>query len=183
MYIEVNRTDVEAVKLALKSVMRQNISVKETILGSIKFLWDCYRWSKDHRYLLAALASLQAYLELGFDYEDGREMFDQLMEKLETAREIQFAGKYFPTTIIQLNKTQIKKVIGPWNSSKYHTMPIGEMLEDIMEKVGHKEEGRYEYHSNLQEGSEKLDRVFELFVGEDASYLHDVQKDKYYLFV
>ena len=181
--IEVNRKDVEAVKLAMKAVMRQGIPVNETMVGTIDFLYDCYRWSEDRRYLLGALTSLQAYLELGYKYEDYREKFDQLMKDLGTYRELQFGGLHFPLAVIPLSKTKIKSVIGTWNASKYHTMPVADMLEDIIRKVKNKEVGRYEYHSNYQPDSRKPDRVFELLVGEDASYFYDVQRDQYYMFV
>jgi len=180
--IEVNRKDVEAVKLALKVAMRKGIQAQDTLIGSIDFLNDCYEWSEDRRYLLAAMTSLQAYMELGFQYDDYREKFDQLMGHLNTFKDIQFAGQYFPVAVIALTKPRIKTVIGTWSTSKYHTMPIAEVLEDIIRKVSHKEIGNYEYHSNLQEESRK-DHVFELLISEEASYLHDVQKDQYYLFL
>ncbi|MBQ8813015.1 MAG: hypothetical protein IJZ85_00760 [Lachnospiraceae bacterium] len=179
-FIEVDRKDVEAVKLALKAAMRKGVPARETLIGSIDFLTECYGWSEDERYLLSAMASLQAYLELGFAYEDYREKFDQLMGKLGTFRELQFAGQYFPVAVIPQTKSRIKTVIGPWSTSKYHTMPIAEVLEDILEKVINGEVGRYEYHSNMNTDSRK-DHVFELLISEDARYLHDVQKDQYYL--
>lgn len=180
--IEVNRKDVEAVKLALKVAMRKGVQAQETLIGSISFLVDCYKWSEDKRYLLSAMVSLQAYLELGFSYEEHRAEFDRVMEQLGTFRELQFAGQYFPVAVIPLSKPRIKTVIGTWSTSKYHTLPIAEVLEDIMEKVRNRKVGSYEYHSNLQAGSRK-DRVFELLISEEASYLHDVQKDQYYLFL
>lgn len=178
--VEINRKDVEAVKLALKVALRKGISVNETIIGSIDFLCDCYQWSSDKRYLVSALTTLQAYLELGFRYDDYGMKFEWLMKELDTFKEIQFAGQHFPVTVIPLSKPRIKAVIGTWSTSKYHTMPIAGVLEDIIQKVENKEIGHYEYHSNLQEDSRK-DRIFELLISEDASYLHDVQKDQYFL--
>lgn len=182
MMIEVKRKDVEAVKLALKVAMRKGVHAQETLIGSIRFQVECYRWSEDERYLLSAMVSLQAYMELGFPYGEYKTEFDELMEKMGTFRELQFAGQYFPVAVIPLTKARIKTVIGIWSTSKYHTMSIAEVLEDIMEKVRNREVGSYEYHSNLQADSRK-DRVFELLISDGASYLHDVQKDQYYLFL
>lgn len=182
MMIEVKRKDVEAVKLALKVAMRKGVQAQETLMGSIRFLVECHRWSEDERYLLSAMVSLQAYMELGFPYGEYKAEFDELMEKLGTFRELQFAGQYFPVAVIPLTKARIKTAIGTWSASKYHTMPIGEVLEDIIGKVSTRQVGNYEYHSHLQEDSRK-DRVFELLVNEEASYLHDVQRDQYYLFI
>lgn len=181
--VDVKREDVEAVKLALKGIMRQNIPVKDTIAGSMNFLYECYQWSKDKRYLMSAFASLQAYMELGFSYEDYQEKFDWLMKELGTCRELQFTPQFYPAAVIPLSRNRIKSVIGPWSASKYHTMPISEVLDDMIGKVKEKKTGKYEYHSNLQEDGKKMDRVFELLIGNEASYLHDVQKDMYYLLV
>lgn len=180
--IEVKRKDVEAVKLALKMAMRKGVHAQETLIGSIRFLTESYRWSGDKRYLLSAMDSLQAYMELGFPYGEYKEEFNELMERLGTFKELQFAGQYFPVAVLPLTKARIKTVISPWSASKYHTMPIGEVLEDIISKVNARQVGRYEYHSDLREDSQK-DRVFELLINEDVVYLHDVQRDQYYMFI
>lgn len=175
--IDVKRIDVESVKLALKSIMRSNISVVNTISSSVEFLKQCYGWSHNKNYLYSALVQIQAYLELGYKYEKNQELFDWILSELDTFKELQFTFEYYPVAIVAAEKKEIKKIIGNWNSTKYKTKPYDEILDEIVYFVKNKKKGRYVYSDNTRVHGRKI----ELMVGDNECYFHDVEKDRYYI--
>lgn len=117
-----------------------------------------------------------------FSYETARTVFNSLLEKLGTSREEQFPGKFYCSKEITLSKAQVRRVIGTWSASPYHTMPLSELVDDIICKVEDREYGRYEYHSNANPNGKGLDYVYVLVVDAAGSYLYDVINDKYFTF-
>lgn len=179
--IEVKREEVEAVKMSVRRLEYQDISAKQTLEKSIVFLMDYYTKWRDSGYLLAALIRLQAYLELGFCYNDNADEFDGLLGKLGTNREIQFPQKYYAKRVA-LTRTQVNGLIERWSASPHRTMSRPEMVEDIILKVNLKMIGMYEYHSNANPIGKGVDYVYVLIVDEQESYLYDVRNDRYYTF-
>ncbi|MBQ4564588.1 MAG: hypothetical protein IJA58_08905 [Lachnospiraceae bacterium] len=143
---------------------------------------DCYEQNGEKGYLHTAVARIQAYLELGFCYEQERELIDNILSELGTSREEQFPQRFYRTEPIPLTKPRIRRLIKPWSSSKYHTMSIELVPDDIIGKVMRKELGVYEYHSNANP-SGGFDRMYILYVDPDNSYIFNMQTGKYYLLV
>lgn len=179
--IEVKREEVEAVKMSVRRLEYQDISAKQTLEKSIVFLMDYYNKWKDSGYLLAALIRLQAYLELGFCYNDNADKFDDLLERLGVNRETQFPQKYYAKRVA-LTKSQVNGLIERWSASPHRTMSRPEMVEDIILKVNLKLIGTYEYHSNVNPNGNGVDYAYILIVDKQESYLYDVRNDKYYTF-
>ena len=181
--IEIKKEELEIVKLSVRGLESQGISVMKTLVGSIKLLSEYYDSSNQIGYLYAAVTRIQAYLELGFSYETEKELFDRVLNILGTSQKKQFPKRAYAAKEIPLTKSQIRRLIKPWSSSKYHTMPIDEVPDDIIDKVLGKKIGRYEYHSNANPTAAEFDYVYVLFIDEEESYIYNIQKGFYYRLV
>ena len=181
--IEVNKQELECVKLSIRGLEFQDISVMKTLANSIGLLCEYYRNSGETGYLYAAVTRIQAYLEMGFTYESERELFDRVLMLLGISKDEQFPKRTYAAKDIPLTRSQIRRLIKPWSCSKYHTMPIDKVPEDIINKVMGQEMGMYEYHSNANPQGADFDYVYILYVDQDDSYIYNVQKSKYYRLV
>lgn len=184
--VKVEREDVEGVKVAIRGLESRGISVKNTVIKSIAYLEEQYAVSGDREYLLAAVPRIQAYLELGFCYEDNAKTSDKILMELGTNREEQFPKRSYSAERVPLVRSKVRLLLGRWSNSAYSTMKVDQIVDDIIIKVSRKQFGRYEYHSNanpkVTRSGYSNDRVFELFVEEEGSFLKDVQANKYYTF-
>lgn len=181
MSIEINRQEVEAVKIAVRRVERRNISSLNTLVRSIELLCDSYQQTGMKEYLLAAIDRIQAYLELGFAYEEKAELFNRVLSELGTSKEEQFPKRSYAAKTIKLTHAQIKNAICKWSSSKYHTGKKDDVVEDIIAKVNNRAYGCYEYHSNANPRDMSRDYIYILYVDEDDSYLFSSSRNLYFI--
>lgn len=184
--IEVKPEEVEGVKVAVRGLESRGISVKRTIIKSIDYMEEQYQISGNSEYLRAAVSRIQAYLELGFCYEDNREMSDKILMELGTNRQEQFPKRSYSARRVPLVRSQVRLLLGRWSNSAYCTMKVDQVVDDIICKVSKQQMGKYEYHSNNNPKAKRAayssDRVFELYVEEEGSFLKDVQTNRYYTF-
>nr|WP_297932776.1 hypothetical protein [uncultured Blautia sp.] len=185
MFVSRNE-EISAIKMAMSSLHYEGISIKATFFLCIERLLIYYDEFNDISYIKIAYRYILAYLQMGFIYSDYEDLFDKIAELLGTSRtqiilESGECGKK-----IKLNKYQIRKIIRRWSSSKYHTMTIDEVIEDIIFKVRNKLVGIYRYNSNKKPdiSDEDLSNdLYELIVTFEESYLRDVRRGKYYTFM
>lgn len=78
---------IEAIKLAASGVHYRNLSINKTFSGAIYQLLYYYECTKDLNYLEVATLYIQAYLEMGFLYDDNKHLFDEILCKLGTTKE------------------------------------------------------------------------------------------------
>ena len=109
---EENRLYIEAIKLAAGSVQYKNISVKDTMIKAVEQLYRYYEITMDEGYLETAFFHIQAYLEMGFPYEEREEVFDNILKNLGKRRELEFPKKFYSANTIKLNKTQVRSMLG-----------------------------------------------------------------------
>lgn len=182
---ELQREEIEAVKLSAQALPYRGVSIHDTFAMSVKKLYVNYEATGDKRYLECALLQMQAYLEMGFVYESEREIFDKVLKELGTDKGKQFPKRYYAAETVKLTRPQVRKMIRRWSSSIYHTMPIDRMVDDIIEKVQNREYGTYYYHSCYSPDRSKnpADEVYELVVQKNECFFHDINGQKYYEFV
>ena len=184
--IKVKQEEVESVKVAVRGLESRGISVKNTITKSIYYMEEQYRISGNIEYLMAAVSRMQAYLELGFFYEDNAEINDKILMELGTNRSEQFPKRSYSAERIPLVRSKVRLLLGRWGNSAYSAMKVDQVVDDIICKVSKKQMGKYEYHSNNNPKRKRPgynnDRVFELYVEEEGSFLKDVQMNRYYIF-
>lgn len=168
---------VEAIKLAAGGVQYKDLSVKQTLVDAVKQLDDYYESSKDMDYLEVAVLYIQAYLEMGFVYEENKAIFGEVLNKLGTSRELKFPRKFYAARQIKLNKSQVRSMIGKWPSSPKQELRIDEVINDIIAKVKDKDIGIFYYHCAV------TDDCYELVINEKETFFHDLRRGIFYTFV
>lgn len=176
MNMEENRTKVEAVKQSMSSLPSRGISIRETMEISTRYLYDLYLAVKNKGYLEVAALQIQAYLELGFAYEDHKEVFDLVLEGLGTDRKTMFPKRFYYAVKVKLNPSQVRSMIGRWPKAKSGTMHIDQVIADIIDKVQNQKYGSYEYENT---GSASR---YELVINEKECYFRNIQNNRFYTF-
>ena len=77
-----NGVEVQTIKLVLSGTESTGISSKQVLLNCIVYLTEKYRESREFSYLEKAVWHMYAYLELGFSYADGEEIFQTVLDFL-----------------------------------------------------------------------------------------------------
>ena len=141
MQIRENGVYIEAIKLAAGSVQYKDISVKDTFIDAVFQLYQYYQNTENIKYLETSILHIQAYLEMGFPYEEGKDVFDLVLKELGTTRELKFPQKFYFAKKVKLNKTQVRSMIKKWPASPHQEMKIDEVVADIITKVKQHETG------------------------------------------
>lgn len=168
---------VEAIKMAVGSVQYKGISINNTFITVVLQLHEYFESSKNINYLETALLHIQAYLEMGFPYEEGAEVFDVILRELGTTKELMFPKKFYSSKVVKLNKTQIRGMIKKWPASPQQSMKIDDVVLDIIEKVSKKEKGIYYYNCAV------INDMYELVIAESDVFFHDLTRGFFYTFV
>ena len=92
---EENRVYIEAIKMVVGNLQYRNMSIKETFINTVKQLEEYYIMSDKIKYLDVALLYIQVYLEMGFSYEDGRSIFDKIIQELGITKESVFLERKY----------------------------------------------------------------------------------------
>lgn len=173
------RLVVEAIKLSVMRMGFLGLSAQEVIKEAAFFLCEQYRNTDDKRYLKQAWLQIQAFLELGFQYEKYAEQFDFILDNLKVDKEkVRILEKKNWKKIL-LNKAQVRSMLGRWNP-KLRSMPINQVVDDIMQKVSNHEVGIFYYWSEQNMGRDKYRDEYELHIQEDETFFYDVKKNCYY---
>lgn len=167
---------IEAIKFAAGSVQYKNISVKQTFRDAVSQLYWYYRNFDEKKYLRVATLHIQAYLEMGFSYEDNLELFDEILKQLGTTRELKFPKKFYASRKIKLNKSQVRSMIRKWPASPHQKMKITEVVNDIISKINNKEKGIFYYKCEVTED------LYELVISTKETFFHDVARGVFYTF-
>jgi len=167
---------IEAIKLAAGTVQYRNLSVKKTFMSSVSQLYKYYTMFLNKKYLETAVLHINAYLEMGFAYEDGKELFDSVLDEIGTTKELQFPSKFYVSKEIKLNKTQVRGMIKKWSASPHQTMKIDELVDDIIVKVREKQVGIFYYKCVV------TNDVYELVISSQETFFHDLQRGIFYTF-
>lgn len=69
-----------------------------------------YTNSVEKKYLEVAKLFIQAYLEMGFLYQEGEKVFDVILNELGEQREIEYPERNYVERKIKLNKSQVRSL-------------------------------------------------------------------------
>lgn len=175
-----DKITIEAIKSAMRSLLIRGLYPQKVIKEAVEYLFYQYEKADNMAFLEQAVLHIQAYLELGFTYESGETLFDNILKQLGLKREVRFPFMKYGVKEVKCNKSQIRGMLGRWNS-KFQSMPINDVVEDIMEKVTSKEIGVHIYWSGYKsEQNSALDQ-YELTISQDMNLFYDVQNNKYYV--
>lgn len=101
---------VEAIILAAGGVQYRSLSVKNTLIEAVEQLYIFYTNSVEKKYLEVAKLFIQAYLEMGFLYQEGEKVFDVILNELGEQREIEYPERNYVERKIKLNKSQVRSL-------------------------------------------------------------------------
>lgn len=175
-----DKITIEAIKSAMQSLLIRELYPQEVIREAVEYLFHQYEKTKNPAFLEQAVLHIQAYLELGFTYESGETLFDNILKPLGLKREVRFPFMKYGVKEVKCNKSQIRGMLGRWNS-KFQSMPIDDVVQDIIEKVASKEIGVYSYWSGYKCGRNQPISQYELTISQDMNLFLDVQNNKYYV--
>lgn len=176
------KMQIEAIKLAVGSTSYIGFPISGIYEAAIERLKQYYQETNETAYLEAALLHIHAYMEMGYDYEDKRELFDYILNGLGLDRLSEFPKMYYSARKIKLTKSQVRSMIQKWPASTQR-MGINDVVEDIINKVKNHEIGIHYYNSNpTPEKRGTTGDLYELVVGETETYFHDIKRRKYFTF-
>ncbi len=172
---------MEAVKLALNNIEEVGLDSKEVLKDSIGWLYERYTATGNRSYLEQALHHIQAYVQLGFSYEEEQSMFDKVLGILGAEKiQVMFLDERYTKTI-RLNRYQVRSMLGKWNP-KIHSMPINDVVDDVIDKVKYEKEGIYTYISGRRrmEDREVAKDEYRLIIYGHKAQFFDIGKKLYY---
>lgn len=183
--IEKYRTNIEAIKIAFHTLCYAELSIKQCVKKVVSYFVSYYDMEHEKKYLICGVLHMQAYLEMGYDYDDNTELFNFVLKELGTDRKQMFPKKFYRSYPIKLNKSQVRSMIGKWNAA--NCMPIAEVVNDIIDKVKNHKEGIYYYQNsgnkNLTFDEKAKVDTYELVIKENDCYFCDIRKKKYFTFI
>lgn len=168
---------VEAIKFAAGSLQYKNVPVQQTFREAVSQLYWYYENLGGDEYLQTATLHIQAYLEMGFSYEENADLFNDVLQKLGTTRDLKFPKRYYSSKQVKLNKTQVRSMIKKWPASPHQEMKINEVVDDIITKVQTHECGIYYYKCAV------TGDMYELVISDQEIFFHDVVRGSFFTFV
>lgn len=84
------------------------------MIEAVEQLYIFYTNSVEKKYLEVAKLFIQAYLEMGFLYQEGEKVFDVILNELGEQREIEYPERNYVERKIKLNKSQVRSMIKRW---------------------------------------------------------------------
>ena len=102
---------VTIIKLAYGNLYMEKISIKETLIQVISYYYEYYTITKDSKFKQLILDHVQAYLELGFSYEEICEFSDEILKDIlgaHQAKKSQFIKRTNQQYSWFLEKSKIK---------------------------------------------------------------------------
>lgn len=176
---------VDCIILALSEYGYRTLSAKEMLLDSIVWLRENYLRTQDDTILIKAVNHAYAFLQMGYDYNVGKNIFEMLVKDLGMSVEEVFPAKEWIYRKRPLTKVGIRNVMGRWNPN-LQSMKINDVVQDIFDNIRYQRAGEYLYHSGrvLCQESEKTlwENTYRLYVTEDENIFHDVNHNQYYTF-
>ena len=115
---------------------------------------------------------------MGLCYQQYEDVFDQILSVLKINRWT-LGEPIEKQRLIRLTHSQVRSMIGKWQPCKANPMKIGEVVEDIINKVSSQDKGIYIYRYIRGKNKEDL---YELVINEHESFFHDVNNKRFYLF-
>lgn len=109
---------IEAIKLAVGTTSYIGFPISGIYEAAIERLKKYYEETKEDTYLEAALLHIHAYMEMGYEYGDKKELFDYILSHLGTKRSVEFPRLYYTSKKIKLTRVQVRSMIQRWPASK-----------------------------------------------------------------
>ena len=179
--IERYRRQIEAIKLSVIGLPETTgLTVSQVLVDDIQLLYSRYLASGKNELLIQAIVHIQAYLEMGFVYDQEEQLFDLILHRLGTEKRLVFPKRYYAAKKVKLNRNSVRRIIKKWPKTKSRPFTIDELISDIIDKVTNRKFGIY-YYESIQ-GENNIVGMYELVIDNNESYFHDMICRKYYIF-
>lgn len=175
-----DRTQIEAVKLALKTLVHGKNPVNVIVEKSCTWLLDNYDRTEDETFLGGAKTQMVAWLEAGYEYELNKDIFDRILWYCGMERENFLSGCGLQHKHYRVSKNRIRTIIGRWRRGLASDMKFEAVIDEMYDRMDKKALGRTEYISHFSNGD--IFSLFELVISDTEYMLHDMLREKYYFF-
>ena len=155
-----------------------DISTEKTFGLIINHLYEMYQITGEKEYLNNSLLHIKAFIRMGFHYGQYKDLIDDILKILGLTKDIFYKKETSFQKRIKLTRPQIRGMIGKWMPSASNPKKIGEVVDEIIEKVKAQDEGVYTY--SYKRGN--IEYRYELIVSSEQCFFHDVRQRKYYFF-
>lgn len=175
--------EIYVMMFALQTLHNRGITVKQTIFHSLRSLLLWYGQSGNWQYMELALLHMQACANMGFALDEKDEAVREILEITKMS-----VSDFVPRGVplgkrVKINKTQIRGMIGKWSATKENPITVSQVVEDIIDKLRKRQNGRYTYkYTKKSMGKEETD-VYELVINSEESYFFDVKNFRFYTFI
>lgn len=163
---------VDLMKILLNYLTEREYEVEKILAELIYALYGRYCDRKDISALAAAKDFIKIYDKMGLPRDVQDDMFEVITSEYETYSAVKELMDREPDRTVSVNKTQIRRLIGRWNS-KVQSMPIEYVLDDILEKTKSEMCGLYTYWTEHKMGREIKRFEYKLFVSKDEILFWD----------
>ena len=177
IYSDNDRKEINAIKMAYGSLHYYDISIGETFAQSVLYLQELFDRTGKEEFLKLAMLHIRAYAELGFNYNTYREVFDPVLEQLKIDRILVTNAYLYSASRVKLTKTNVRRMIRGWRKNAHTPMSYDEVVDDIIDKVTHREDGIYTYKYST---GGRYENVYELVVSDAQCFFRDVSRNVYY---
>lgn len=170
---------IDLVRILLDYLSGKEIDVEKILTELVYALYNRYCEYKDISALVAAKDFIKVYEQMGLPGTCQDDMFEVIKKEYEQYSVVRASSQKMPDKTIPVNKTQIRRLIGRWNS-KVQSMPIESVLEDILEKAKSEAGGLYTYWTEHKMGKEIKRFEYKLLVSKDEILFWDCYQDRVY---
>lgn len=174
------RTQIEAVKLAIESLPGDKVSIKDTVAESIEWLLFHYQNTGDRVFLRSALCQMIAWVELGLDYGQNEECFGKVLKLWGISRQDFLSGCGIRHKRMRPTRNRLRNIIGRWRRGCSEDPEFEEVIQDIQSRIRNRTTGRKEYISHYPDGT--IFGMYELVITVEENILHDRVRKKYWFF-
>ncbi len=136
--------------------------------------------SCNSNYIDVASQYIEAYLQLGFSYLEHKCLFDKILYKAGYSSKM-ITSYQKRNHIVNLNKSQIRSIIGRWPTSIHNSHTISSAIDDIIFRVSNNDIGCYNYFTAKKDGS--YSALYQLTITKDYVLFSDVFQNKFYQLV
>lgn len=173
--------NLEIKKIIIAELQGPELSASKvinTILCHFIFLYSSS--FQETEIMKIAAQYIQAYLQLGFSYLEHKSLFDEVLQKAGISPK-QITDLQMENPKLELNKAQIRSVMGRWTASPYNSHTIASAVDEIILHVKKKEIGSYQYYTSKKDGS--YTALYQLTVSYSYALFHDVFNNRFYQLV
>lgn len=172
---------INAMKFMFSVLHYQGESVGSTLLISVERLVALYEESKNEHFRNLAEWEILACFSMGFPIPQNP-VIQQFIQERGIREKAQHGKK---GKAVSANRSQVRAMIGKWMPSKAMPMTIGQVVDDIIEKVRDRKPGTWQYtYKRADSGKNRIrsEERYELVITGEECFFWDLKNYRFYIF-